>query len=152
MSSDDDSNEEIPGGNRASGGQRRRDGGAEPVENKRQKLMKSITESSKPHAELEAKIQLVMKKIVDHKMFPRSEFLMSEKEVEGGFVQLAFIELGWGKEGRAEHAVRRARHWRAAVEFIIKRVADRRAAATAAIKKACVGKQWCVRENAVWLS
>lgn len=126
-------------------------GEAELVENKWQKLMKLITESSKPHAELEAKIQLVMKKIVDHKMFPHSKFLMSEKEVEGGFVQLAFIELGWGKEGRAECAVRRARHWRVAVEFIIKRVADCRAAVMAAIKKACVGKQWCVRDNAVWL-
>ena len=44
------------------------------------------------------------------------------------------------RDSATDH-IKRARAWKAVVDFVIKRVADRRAAAIAAIKKVCLGKQ-----------
>jgi len=106
---------------------------------KKQKLIAEITCNSKPYDKIEPQIEQLMKKIVDQKIFPWSKYLMSAQEVEGGFVQMAMVELGW-KEHKAKFIIKRSRSWHSLVEYIIKRCADRRHAAVAAIKKACKGK------------
>ena len=110
-----------------------------PEPNKKQKLMKEITQNSRPCTEIESRVAVMMKKIVDRKMFPWSKYLMTAKEVESGFVQMAMVELGW-KEHSAKHVVKRAWSWHLLVDCIIKRSADHRHAAVAAIKKACTGE------------
>ena len=114
------------------------DGNESERKKKRKKLMEAIA-ADKPITHLGPQTLAFVKKIIDSKIFPYSKFLTTEKEVEAGYLQLVFIELKWNSAS-AEHHVQRSRAWRYLVDYIMKRCADRRAAAIAAIKKACVGK------------
>ena len=75
---------------------------------------------------------------MDTKIFSYAKFLMMERDMEAGYIQLIFSELEWTKDGGLDHL--RARAWRAIVEYALKRLADRRAAAIATTKKICMGK------------
>ena len=69
----------------------------------------------KPYDKIQQQVALLMKKIVDQKIFPWSKFLMSAQEVENGYVQMAMMELGW-KENKPNHVVKRARSWQSLVD------------------------------------
>lgn len=90
---------------------------------KRQKILKAIA-SDKPLTTLGTQMMAFIKKIIDSKIFPYAKFLATEKEVEGGYIQMVFLEMKWNTTS-AEHHIKRARAWRFLVEYIIKRCADR---------------------------
>ena len=106
---------------------------------KKQKMWETM-KSDRPFTSLPAQSLAFIKKTIDGKIFAYAKFLMNDKDVEAGYLQLVFLDLKWNTNS-ADHHVKRARSWKYLVDFIIKRCADRRAAAIAAIKKACVGKR-----------
>lgn len=106
---------------------------------KSKKNMAAIMDSDQPLKRLETRTAIAVKRVVDLKIFGYAKFLLTDKDVESGYIHLVFAELNWTRDTPVDH-IRRARSWKAIVDYVIKRVAERRAAAIAAIKKACVGK------------
>lgn len=107
----------------------------------KEEVNQMILQNSRPLKDLTKNVADVVKRCVDSKIFAYTKFLTTENEVvEAGYIQLVFADLNW-MENSQKNLNRRTRTWSAVVEFVIKRVAARRAAAIATIKKACLGKR-----------
>lgn len=124
---------------------KRRSGGKNaPNASKKHKTKEEVNQmiqNSRPLKDLTKNVADVVKRCVDSKIFAYTKFLTTENEVvEAGYIQLVFADLNW-MENSPKNLLRRTRAWSAVVEFVIKRVAARRAAAIATIKKACLGKK-----------
>ena len=104
-----------------------------------QQKLSRINADSSPFAKLNKNVEHTIKQTTAKKIFPYSKFLMKEEDVNKGYVQLCFIELGWNGND-SQNKVKRARVWRQLGQQIIKQCADRRARALSAIKRACLGK------------
>ena len=126
----------------------------EEVETKRQRIQR-MTKDSVPFQNLSNNLLNVIKKVTARKIFPWSKFLMSDADVDNGYVQLVFLDYGWGGK-ESKYLVARARSWKKVGENIMKQCSDRRARAIAAVKKACQGTLfmlsverllWCIFVN-----
>ena len=95
----------------------------------------------KPVDKLKEGIVAVVKKMTAKMVFPCSKFLMKEEDVNQGYVQLAFVQLGW-ISADSQHKLLRAKHWRAVAQEIVRRCGDRRARALSMFKKTCKGMDY----------
>ena len=104
----------------------------------RSEVFKRITSDSKPVEKLKPQYVDAIKRAVTKKIFPYSKFLMKEEEVNTGYVQLAFVEMGWGGT-KPTTILACARAWRLVVLEVMKRCGDRHSRALTVFKKICNG-------------
>ena len=102
-------------------------------------IYKRITEDSRPFSQLTTHMVDVIKRVTAKKVFPYSKFLMKEEEVNGGYVQLVFVEMNWHGKGQ-KWVNARARNWKMVGQEVMRRCADRRARVLSEFTKACKGR------------
>ena len=102
-------------------------------------IYKRITEDSRPFSQLTTHMVDVIKRVTAKKVFPYSKFLMKEEEVNGGYVQLVFVEMNWHGKGQ-KWVNARARNWKMVGQEVMRRCAERRARVLSEFTKACKGR------------
>ena len=104
----------------------------------RVEVLRRMSES-KPFNKLKPGVVDMVKRVTAMKIFPYSKFLMKEEDVNMGYVQLMFLEMGWtGKDARM--AIARSRHWQVVAQEIMKRCSERRSRTLGLLTKTCKGK------------
>ena len=76
-----------------------------------QQKLSRINADSSPFVKLNKNVEHTIKQTTAKKIFPYSKFLMIEEDVNKGYMQLCFIELGWDGND-SQNKVKRARVWR----------------------------------------